>query len=94
MSATQQPSPWPPAVAPLLWDEIEVAIALRLLEAQEFTTEPEARQAARRRVNRLVDQGKLRPCLVGGKRRYSPSEVQRFIDVQTDRYAALDGEGA
>ena len=38
---------------------------------------------------RLVDQGKIRPCLVGGKRRYSRRELDRFIDEETERYGPL-----
>lgn len=43
-------------------------------------------QADKKQLNRLVDQGKIRPCLVGGKRRYSRRELDRFIDAETERY--------
>jgi len=69
-------------IEPVLFDEQEAAAYLRLANDGE---EPEA---ARRALNRLVDQGKIRPCLVGGKRRYSRRELDRFIDQETERYAA------
>ena len=70
------------SIEPVLFDEQEAAAYLRLANDGE---EPEA---ARRALNRLVDQGKIRPCLVGGKRRYSRRELDRFIDQETERYAA------
>lgn len=70
------------SIEPVLFDEQEAAAYLRLANDGE---EPEA---ARRALNRLVDQGKVRPCLVGGKRRYSRRELDAFIDAQTARYSA------
>ncbi len=70
------------SIEPVLFDEQEAAAYLRLANDGE---EPEA---ARRALNRLVDQGKVRPCLVGGKRRYSRRELDRFIDQETERYSA------
>lgn len=34
-------------------------------------------------VNRLVDRGKIRPCLTGGRRCYAVRELDRFIDDET-----------
>ena len=70
------------SIEPVLFDEAEAAQYLRLASDGE---EPEA---SRRALNRLVDQGKVRPCLVGGKRRYSRRELDRFIDAETERYSA------
>ena len=63
-------------------NEIKIGISLPGVDSGE---NPEA---ARRALNRLVDQRKIRPCLVGGKRRYSRRELDRFIDEETERYAA------
>ncbi len=43
--------------------------------------------ALKRRLDRLVERGFVRPCLVNNKRYYSRRELNRFIDAQTDRYA-------
>ena len=72
------------AIEPVLFDEQEAAAYLRL------ANDGEKPETARRALNRLVDQGKIRPCLVGGKRRYSRRELDRFIDIETDRYGPLD----
>ena len=69
-------------IEPVLFDEQEAAAYLRL------ASDGEKPAAARRALNRLVDQGKIRPCLVGGKRRYSRRELDRFIDQETERYAS------
>ena len=68
------------ASEPGLLTDVEAAIHLRLVEDGADA------EAARRRINRLVDQQKIRPCMVGGKRRYSRRELDRFIDDETDRY--------
>ncbi len=68
-------------IEPVLFDEQEAAAYLRL------ANDGEKPDAARRALNRLVDKGKVRPCLVGGKRRYSRRELDRFIDAETERYA-------
>jgi len=67
-------------IEPALFTDIEAAIYLRLVEDAEDT------EKARRAINRLVDQGKVRPCLTGGKRRYSRHELDRFIDRETEKY--------
>lgn len=43
--------------------------------------------ALKRRLDRIVEKGFVRPCLINHKRRYSRCELNRFIDAQTDRYA-------
>ncbi len=42
--------------------------------------------AAVKALNRLVDKGLIRPCLVGKHRRYTRDELQRFIGATTERY--------
>ncbi len=37
-------------------------------------------------LNRLVDKGFIRPCIVGNHRRYSHDELRRFIGAATERY--------
>ena len=68
-------------IEPVLFDEPEAAAYLRLADDGQDV------DAARRALNRLVDKRQLRPCLVGGKRRYSRRELDRFIDQQTEKYA-------
>ena len=72
---------WKPTELVLLTD-VEAAMYLRLIEDAEDA------ESARRKVNRLVDQGKIRPCLVGGRRRYSRRELDHFIDKETEKYGA------
>lgn len=36
-------------------------------------------------LNRLVDNGRLRPCVVGKYRRYSVDELRRFIERETEK---------
>ncbi len=72
---------WP--LEPILLTEVEAALLLRLIDHAGDT------EGARRRVNRLVDQGKLRPCLVGGRRRYALEELRRFVRDQTERYSDI-----
>ena len=67
-------------IEPALLTDVEAAMFLRLIEDGEDAA------SARRKVNRLVDQGKVRPCLVGGRRRYSIRELARFIAAETERY--------
>jgi hypothetical protein len=42
-----------------------------------------------KRLNRLVDAGQLRPAIIGKRRRYTLTELRRFIDAMTDRYSEL-----
>ena len=44
---------------------------------------------ARNAMVRLVDQGKVRPCKCGGKRRYAKAELDRYILDETERYGDL-----
>ena len=67
-------------IAPALFTDVEAATYLRLLENGEDAA------SARQKMNRLVDKDMVRPCLVGGRRRYSRRELDRFIDHQTDVY--------
>jgi hypothetical protein len=62
----------------------EAAIYLRLATDEECERQGVNVVA---RLNRLVDKGLLRPCMVGGKRRYGRHELDRFITLQTDRYS-------
>ena len=68
---------------PSLLTPAEAALYLRLTEDSGDA------EAARRRINRLVDQRKVRPCLVGGKRCYSRWELDRFIQEETERYGEI-----
>ena len=70
------------AIAPALLTSQEAAAYLRLAQDGEDAA------SARRAMNRLVDQGKVRPCLVGGRRRYSVRELNRFIDAETEKHGA------
>ena len=70
-------------IEPGLLTDVEAATYLRLVENGEDA------ESARRRMNRLVDQGKVRPCLAGGKRRYAKRELDRFIDDETNRYGQV-----
>ena len=68
----------------VLFTAEEAAVYLRLDEGREIG-------AAVKALNRLVDKGLIRPCLVGGKRRYSVAELDRFIHDQTAAYGELAG---
>jgi hypothetical protein len=70
--------------APALMTAEEAALYLRLASPEECKEHGERVVA---RLNRLVDKGLLRPCMVGGKRRYARSELNRFITSQTDQYS-------
>lgn len=72
-------------ISPALLTDVEAAVYLRLVPDDSDPA------AARRRINRLVDQGKVRPCLTNNKRRYSIRELDRFIDAETDRYGGIPG---
>ena len=67
-------------VAPGLMTPSEAASWLRLTENGENV------DAARQKMNRLVTAGKIRPCLVGGRRLYSKTELTRFVNTQTEKY--------
>ena len=71
-------------IEPALFDVHEAAIYLLLSDNGE---NPEV---GRRAINRLVDRGDLRPCLVGGKRRYSRRELDRFIQETTEKYGETE----
>ncbi len=67
-------------IEPGLMTDIEAAMYLRLVDSEH-----EAKKGVRA-INYLVTQGKIRPCLAGGKRRYARRELDRFIDVETEKY--------
>lgn len=46
-------------------------------------------ELAVRALYRLVDTGKLRPVIVGKWRRFTPQELVRYLDEQTERYGDL-----
>ena len=70
-------------IEPGLLTDVEAAVYLLLVESDQDV------EAGRRKMNRLVDQGKVRPCLTGGKRRYAKRELDRFIDDETNRYGQV-----
>ncbi len=70
--------------APALMTPQEAALYLRLATKEECEGQAEIVVT---RVNRLVERGLLRPCIVGGKRRYGRHELDRFIVAETDRYS-------
>ena len=70
-------------IEPALFTDQEAAQYLR------FSQDGQDGAGSRRAMNRLVDQGKIRPCLVGGKRRYAKAELDRFIMRETDRYGEV-----
>ncbi len=63
-----------------LLTHVEAAVYLRLVDNGDDA------ESARRRINRLVDKGLLRPCLVANRRRYSQRELDRFINDETEKY--------
>ena len=66
---------WQPT-SPLLTD-VEAARYLLLAEGKDD-------DAAVKAINRLVDSRKVRPCLIGGRRRFSKVELDRCIADVTD----------
>lgn len=70
--------------APALMTAEEAAVYLRLATPHECEESPDIVVV---RLNRLVNKHLLRPCLVGGKRRYGRQELDRFIAAQTDRFS-------
>ena len=65
-------------IEPALFND-QMAASYLLLNGDE----PGAAKAA---MNRLVDSGKIRPAVIGGKRRYSRLELDRFIAQETENY--------
>ena len=65
------------AIEPALLTATEAARYLRLIEGGEDDA------SGPQRINRLVDRGKIRPCLTGGRRCYAKRELDRFIDDET-----------
>ncbi len=86
-----RPSPLPGSAAeetggaapPLVLLPAEAAHLLRLDE--------DGRDAdlAVRALDRLVAKRLLRPCIIAGRRRYSPAELLRFIEERTAAYGPL-----
>ena len=70
-------------IEPALLTDAEAAQYLRLTENGEDAV------SARSKMNRLVDQKKLRPCLTGGKRRYAKAELDRYIASETEHYGEV-----
>ena len=66
-------------IEPALLTASEAAAYLRLDEGKDA-------DGAIRAIDRLVDQERLRPCLVGRHRRYSRVELDRFIAAETEKY--------
>ena len=76
---TSSPTPGWHTPAHVLLSATEAAAYLLLAEGKE-------EEAAVKAVNRLVDSRKIRPCVVGGHRRYSRVELDRFILEQTESW--------
>ena len=68
------------AIQPEVLTALEAARFLRLVDEHADET------AARRRMNRLVDGGELKPILLGGRRRYLLSELHRFLVARMERH--------
>lgn len=66
-------------VEPALLTASEAGVYLRLDEGKDA-------DGAVRAIDRLVDQGRLKPCLIGRHRRYSKVELDRFIAAETEKY--------
>ncbi len=73
-----------PAPRLLTWRE---TCAYLRLDSTDDADDERSNTALKRRLDRIVEKGFLRPCLINHKRRYSRRELNRFIDAQTDRYA-------
>ena len=70
-------TPTPGWSSPTLMTDIEAARYLLLAEGKDD-------DAAVAAVNRLVDAHKLRPCVIGGRRRYSRTELDHCIGDLTE----------
>lgn len=46
-------------------------------------------ELAVRALYRLVDAGKIRPAMVGKWRRFTPAELTRYLNDETERYGDL-----
>ncbi len=69
---------WQPT-SPLLSD-VEAARYLLLAEGKDD-------DAAVKAINRLVDSRRLRPCVLGGRRRYSTVELDKCISNVTEGWS-------
>lgn len=47
-------------------------------------------ELAVRALYRLVDAGKIRPARVGKWRRFTPAELTRYLNEETERYGELN----
>ena len=65
--------------AHVLLSATEAAAYLLLAEGKE-------EEAAVKAVNRLVDARRIKPCVIGGVRRYARAELDRFIFEQTESW--------
>ena len=73
------PTPdWRP-VAHVLLTDVQAGRYLLLAEGKDDA-------AAVKAVNRLVDSRKIKPCVVGGHRRYARDELDKFISTQTENW--------
>ena len=73
------PTPGWQSVAPALMSDIDAAAYLLLAEGKDD-------DAAVAAINRLVDAHKLRPAVIGGRRRYSQVELDRYISDTTESW--------
>ena len=81
---TNRPTPgWKPTSPPTspLMDDVSAARYLLLAEGKDD-------DAAVKAINRLVDSRKVRPCVIGGLRRYWKTELDKCIADLTDGWNA------
>lgn len=68
-------------VEPLVVDALSAAKLLLLIPADSDDL-----KAAERRLGRLIDARRLKPILLGGKRRYALEELRKFVERETEAY--------
>jgi len=66
----------------MLHTALETARILRLDEGRSD-------ELALKALSRLIENGLLRPAMVGKYRRFSPKEIARYIDARTENYAEV-----
>ena len=65
-----------------------VHVLLSATEAATYLLLAEGKDAAAatKAINRLVDARRIKPCVIGGVRRYARAELDRFILEQTESW--------
>jgi len=79
LDGTDLAAPGWKSAAPMLMSDVDAAAYLLLAEGKDD-------DAAIAAINRLVDAHKLRPCVIGGRRRYSKTELDRLIHDTTESW--------